>query len=500
MRRACALAALALLTSTLSCSRPANHALPVPEVPFDASPAASKFAAELRESVTVTAMTAHLNALQAIADTHGGNRAAGTPGYDASVDYVAGVLRGKGFDVETPEFEVRVFTAEKPTLTVGGAQIEADALKYTLGTSGQGIAGPLVAAPAEESPGCVPADYDGVAVKGSVVLVDRGGCPFHAKQEVAAGLGALALVVADNVDEDFMPGTLGEDTTVRIPVVSVSKSDGARLRSAPGPVTLKVDASTRDIKSRSVIAQTRTGSATDVVMAGGHLDSVVEGPGINDNGTGVAALLETAVQLGSSPQIRNAVRFAFWGAEEVGLTGSRKYVETLDLESLRSIALYLNFDMIGSPNAGYFTYDGDQSTAPGRGEAVPRVPEGSAGIERTFVGYLKAQGKPARDTSFDGRSDYDAFTAAGVPAGGLFAGAEEKKSAEQAALWGGKADEPFDPDYHKGTDTVDRVNPEALGIQGGGVGFVIGRYAQDLNGRNGIPIREDRTRHLLPES
>lgn len=505
MRRACArvgaVAAVALLsTAALSCSRPAEQALPVPEVPFDASPAAQKFAAELRQRVTVAGMTAHLRALQGIADTHGGNRAAGTPGYDASVDYVAGVLRGKGFEVATPEFEVRVFTAEKPALTVGGAQVEADALKYTAATPAEGVRGPLVPAPAEESPGCVPADYDGVAVKGAVVLVDRGGCPFHAKQEVAATLGAVALVVADNVDEDFMPGTLGEDTDVRIPVVSVSKTDGARLRAAPGPVTLTVDASTRDIKSRNVIAQTKTGSAADVVMAGGHLDSVQEGPGINDNGSGVAALLETAVQLGSSPPVRNAVRFAFWGAEEVGLTGSQKYVQTLDIESLRDIALYLNFDMIGSPNAGYFTLDGDQSTAPGRGEAVPRVPEGSAGIERTFVGYLRAQGKPAQDTFFDGRSDYDAFTTAGIPAGGLFAGAEEKKTAEQAKLWGGTADEPFDPDYHKGTDTVDRINAEALGIQGGGVGFVIGRYAQDLRGRNGIPVREDRTRHLLPES
>ncbi len=500
MTRASATAWAALvLCAALGCTRPADTARPVPESSADGSPAARKFAEDLRARVTVGAMTAHLAKLQEIADTHGGNRAVGAPGYEASVDYVAGVLRGRGFDVQTPEFEVRVFNAEEPELTVGGEAFEASALKFTIGTPPEGVSGPLVAAPADETPGCVPADYDGLPVRGAVVLVDRGSCPFHEKQAVAAGLGAVALVVADNVDEESISGTLGEDTAVTIPVLGVSKDDGARLRGNPGPATVRLEASTDTVKVRNVIAQTKTGSPSDVVMVGAHLDSVPEGPGLNDNGSGVAAVLETAVQLGAEPQLRNAVRFGFWGAEEVGLRGSKKYVGSLDVEALKDIALYLNFDMIASPNPGYFTYDGDQSTAPGQDQGVPRVPEGSAGIERTLVGYLAAQGKPARDTSFDGRSDYEGFTVAGVPAGGLFAGAEEKMTAEQAALWGGVADAPFDPNYHKDTDTLAMINAEALGIQGGGVGYAVGRYAQDLGGRNGIPVREDRTRHTLTE-
>jgi Zn-dependent M28 family amino/carboxypeptidase len=126
------------------------------------------------------------------------------------------------------------------------------------------------------------------------------------------------------------------------------------------------------------------------------------------------------------------------------------------------------------------------------------VPEGSAGIERTLVDYLESAGKPAEDTSFDGRSDYDGFTMAGVPAGGLFSGAEGDKSPEQAGLWGGTANAPFDPNYHKDTDTLDRVDRVALDINGGGVAYSVGFYAQDLGGRNGIPAREDRTRHELP--
>jgi len=194
------------------------------------------------------------------------------------------------------------------------------------------------------------------------------------------------------------------------------------------------------------------------------------------------------------------VRFGFWGAEELGLLGSNNYVESLNVEQLKDIALYLNFDMLGSPNPGYFSYDGDQSAPLEPGDGVPRVPEGSAGIDRTFVAYLKGAGKTAQDTSFEGRSDYDGFTKAGVPAGGLFSGAEEKMTKEQAELWGGKADEPFDPNYHKKTDTIDHIDRTALQIHGAGVGYSVGLYAQDQSGRNGVPVREDRTRHVLTES
>jgi Zn-dependent M28 family amino/carboxypeptidase len=304
------------------------------------------------------------------------------------------------------------------------------------------------------------------------------------------------MIVADNVVEEQMGGTLGENTDVKIPVVSVSKADGAALHLNSGPATVKLSADTKILQARNVIAQTKTGLTSDVVMAGAHLDSVPEGPGINDNGSGVAAVLETALQLGSSPEIHNAVRFGFWGAEELGLIGSRKYVESLDVNALKDIALYLNFDMLASPNPGYFTYDGDQSLpADKRGDPV--VPEGSAGIERTLISYLNSAGKKAEDTSFDGRSDYDGFTLAGIPSGGLFSGAENKKTSDEAKLWGGTADQPFDPNYHKSTDTLDHIDRTELGINGGGVAYGIGLYAQDLTGRNGVPIREDRTRHEL---
>ncbi|MCV7217337.1 M20/M25/M40 family metallo-hydrolase [Mycobacterium crocinum] len=478
------------VVAVAGCNRQAAPGQPAPP-----RQAAAQFADQLRQKLTTDAMVAHLQKLQDIANANNGTRAVGTPGFDASVDYVAGVLRSKGFDVQTPEFQAKVFKAGQTELRVGGDTVTAHAAEFSQSTPPQGVTGPLVAAPAEDTPGCAPADYDGLPVQGAVVLVDRGSCPFSEKQTIAAKLGAVAMIVADNVDEPAMGATLGETTDVKIPVVGVNKADGARLRANPGPTMLKLEASTQSVNARNVIAQTKTGSTSDVIMTGAHLDSVPEGPGINDNGSGVAAVLETAVQLGPSPDVKNAVRFAFWGAEELGTIGSNKYIESLNVDQLKDIALYLNYDMIGSPNPGYFTYDGDQSADPEKGGRVPRVPEGSAGIERTLVAYLKSAGKTAQDTSFDGRSDYDAFTKAGIPSGGLFSGAEENKTADQQKLWGGTADAPFDPNYHKATDTIDHIDKTALGILGGGVVFSVGIYAQDIEGRNGIPIREDRTRH-----
>ncbi len=448
-----------------------------PASPQAATAAAAEFAATLRQRVTGDAMMGHLTKLQEIADAHDGNRALGTAGYDASVDYVAKALRDKGFDVQTPEFEVRLPFAEDPQLTVGGATIEAKPLEFTIGTPDQGVSGPLVAARVEDSPGCTASDYDGLPVQGAVVLVDRGTCQFTIKQSVAAERGAVALVVANNEDGDEMGGTLGAKTNPKIPVVSITKESGERLRAAPGDTTLKLKAGVRVEHTRNVIAQTKTGSAADVVMVGAHLDSVPEGPGINDNGSGVAAVLETALQLGPTPKVQNAVRFGFFGAEELGLLGSNNYVESLNVDELKDIALFMNFDMLGSPNPGYFTYDGDQSAPPNPREANPIVPEGSAGIERTFVAYLKGEGQTAQDTSFVGRSDYDGFTKAGVPAGGLFSGAEEKMTQEQAKLWDGKADEPFDPNYHKKTDTLDHIDRAAMEINGAGVAYAVGIYA-----------------------
>jgi Zn-dependent M28 family amino/carboxypeptidase len=213
-------------------------------------------------------------------------------------------------------------------------------------------------------------------------------------------------------------------------------------------------------------------------MAGAHLDSVPEGPGINDNGSGTATLLETALRLGSAPAVTNAVRFAFWGAEEEGLVGSTAYVGGLSDADKQKIALYLNLDMVGSPNAVYLAYDGDNSDNVGAGPG----PEGSATVERVLLEQLATTGVTGEGTDFDGRSDYGPFIAAGIPAGGLFTGAEEPKTPEQAQKWGGTAGKPDDPCYHQACDRTDNIDRTALDRNVDAFAGTLARFALSTDG------------------
>ena len=202
--------------------------------------------------------------------------------------------------------------------------------------------------------------------------------------------------------------------------------------------------------SNNVIAETRGGRADNVVMLGAHLDSVREGPGINDNGTGSAAILEVALQLAkgnADRRVNNKVRFAWWSAEESGLVGSTEYVSSLTDAQLSDIALYLNFDMVGSPNYFRGVYDGTGDL----GGTAPR-PAGSAQIETLFNLHFSSKRLPFEDTEFSGRSDYQAFINNGIPSGGLFTGAEVEKTARQVARYGG-IQAAYDPCYHEACDS-----------------------------------------------
>ena len=208
---------------------------------------------------------------------------------------------------------------------------------------------------------------------------------------------------------------------------------------------------------------------------------------MNDNGSGVAAVLETALQLGASPAVPNAVRFAFWGGSKDQLAGSIRYVAGLDRDELNAIALYLNFDELASPNAGYFTLDGDQSGPVSPAIDPDEVPVGSAGLERTLAGYLNLAGKRPADMPLGVASDDSAFLHAGVPIGGTTTGAAQIKSKTQARLWGGDAGVAFDPNYGTAQDNLGAVNRDALAVMGAGVAFAVGTYAASLDGVNGVP-------------
>ena len=299
-------------------------------------------------------MFAHLKALQDIADANDGNRADGTSGFEASADYVAKLLRDKGFDVSTPEFErLDQLSPGRPTLTIGGRGYPVDQASLLLQTPVGGVSGPVLrpAAPA----GCAAGDYQAGAARGGIAVVDDAGCSVVDKQKAAAAAGAAALVVVSAPGRNGSPPGLfdsGYYDRLTIPVAVADRDTGAALRRATVPVRLLLDGKTVKVKSRNVLAQTKTGSARNIVVVGAHLDSPSVGPGMNDNGSGVAAVLETALQLGSEPAVPNAVRFAFWGGSKDQLAGSIRYVAGLSRDELNAIALYLNFDELGSPMRG----------------------------------------------------------------------------------------------------------------------------------------------------
>ena len=453
----------------------------------------------LAGAVKADAMLVHLQRLQQIADEHHGNRADGTPGFDASVEYVANTLRDNGFDVTTPAFTRLDTTSQgKPTLTVAGVGYPVDQASLLVRTPAGGITGPVIR-PTRPA-GCTAADYPAKTPRGGIAVVGDTGCSVVDKQNAAAQRGAAALIVVSVPSRNGAPAGLFPPDYydgLTMPVAVAGRDSDRALRRATGNVRLVLDTTTVKVTSRNVLAQTSTGSEHDVVMVGAHLDGVPGGPGINDNGSGVAAVLETALQLGSAPEVTNAVRFAFWAAEEQQLAGSSDYVFGLDREALNDIAMYLNFDMLGSPNPGYFTYDGDQSAQPSRDIAPDDVPIGSAGVERTLAGYLNLVGVRPADIPLSSDTDYSPFVVAGVPVGGLTTGASQLKTAAQARLWGGEPGAAFDPNYHGRGDTVDKIDRHALALTGSAAAFAVGTYAQSLGGANGVPAHDRRHRAPL---
>lgn len=447
--------------------------------------------AKLQECVTLDGVREHQAAFQAIADANGGTRAAGTPGYDESVDYVVDRMTAAGYDVTLDEFPfVYVAPPTLQQLTPVNAVYETGA--YT-GTGYADVTAAVTPVDLDLGPGnastsgCEAADFAGFTA-GTIALVQRGTCPFAAKALNAEAAGAVAVIIFNQGNtpdrEGLIVGTLGGLDVVGIPVVGGSYADGVALSAAGATARVNVDPP-EEITQYNVIAESRWGDPENVVMAGAHLDSVQRGPGINDNGSGSAAILEVAEQMSKVRPV-NKVRFAWWGAEESGLIGSRAYVADLSQDEIDDIALYLNFDMVGSPNHVFFIYDGDDSDAVGNGAG----PDGSAQIEKTFEAFYEQRGIPYLGTDFSGRSDYGPFIAAGVdiPSGGLFTGAEGVKTPEEAAIWGGTAGEQYDPCYHLACDTFDNNNDTALDVNADAIAFATLQYAMntsDVNGKAG---------------
>ncbi len=272
----------------------------------------------------------------------------------------------------------------------------------------------------------------------------------------------------------------GSPSNLTVPLVGASFDQGVALSGAGSEAFIKVDPPVQMIQY-NVIAELPGRNDSNVVMVGAHLDSVQAGPGVQDNGSGSAAILEVAVQM-AKVQPWNTVRFAWWGGEESGLVGSTAYVNGLTQEEQDNIALYLNFDMIGSPNYVFFIYDGDDSDGVGAGPG----PQGSAEIEAFFESFYEGIGEFYKGTDFSGRSDYGPFIAVGIPAGGLFTGAEGVKTPEEAFVWGGTVGDQYDPCYHLACDTFDNISLHALDINSDAVAAATLQFSMNTIAVNGI--------------
>ncbi|WP_051329243.1 M20/M25/M40 family metallo-hydrolase [Geminicoccus roseus] len=445
-------------------------------------------------AITARGVVAHMNELQWIADYYGGHRSAASAGYAASVSYVRRRLEAAGYATRTQSFLFPLFQERaKPILAAGatsfvpGRDVETFELSGSADVTGRLVAIPGRTPPAGPDPsdqGCEQSDFPRAGAAAAIAVIQRGGCTFDSKVQHAVAAGYDAVVIFNDGQPgrtEAVHGALGSPGLV--PVVGASHAAGTKLaaaaaRSASGRVRVHARLAMR--RSYNLLAETRSGRSDRTVMVGAHLDSVREGPGINDNGSGSAAVLELALQM-ARLKIRpaNRVRFAWWGAEELGLYGSQHYVDRLSPAERAAILAYLNFDMIASPNYVWMIQQGDPASS------------ADALIEKLFATHFQRSGLPW-ETTAGGASDYLPFMEAGIPVGGLYSGSSEIKTRAQAARFGGWAGHALDPCYHRPCDTNRRISRRST--------LVLSRAIADTVHKLAMTGRDLRTPPAAPAS
>ncbi|KAK1974609.1 peptidase family M28 [Colletotrichum cereale] len=325
-----------------------------------------------------------------------------------------------------------------------------------------------------ENDGCDASDYPS-EVSGNIAFIRRGTCAFGAKSEQAGKAGAVAAVVY-NYESETVHGTLGAPSPNHVATFGLGGDDAKPIleklhKGDAVDAIAYIDAVVNTIQTTNILAQTLEGDQDNCVMLGGHSDSVADGPGINDDGSGSLSLLEIATQL-TRFSVNNCVRFAWWAGEEEGLLGSDYYVSVLSPEENQKIRLFMDYDMLGSPNYAYQVYNATNAANP----------TGSEELRDLYVDWYKAHDLAYTFIPFDGRSDYDAFIRNGIPGGGIATGAEGVKTKEEAKLFGGKAGDWYDPCYHQLCDDVGNVNLTAWEINTKLVSHSVATYAVSFKG------------------
>lgn len=476
--------------------------------PEDESLPADPASEEAPNYHTTEELVSHLTALDAIATANQNNRAAGTSGYAASVDYVRESLESWGYEVSLQGFTIDIYDiGEDPILeTIDNTEwVYGEDYGIIHYSAGADVTATMIAIDVQLSPqgdanstnsGCQPNDFADFT-EGSIALIQRGSCTFEEKSLNAQNAGAAAVVIFNEGQEgreDLFDGALNENNNIEIPVLSASYAVGLSLvngsENPESTLHLMSDVTFGAQLVQNVIAE-YAGASDDFWMAGAHLDSVPAGPGINDNGTGVANILETARYVATNNiELAHGVRFAFWAGEELGLLGSTHYVQELSDQEASHILGYLNLDMIGSPKPGRFIYDGDESHY----QSAMSLPEGSGSIEKAYEDFFNVRGVPHAPTRLDGRSDYYAFMAVGIPSGGLFSGAEDSINMQDAELFDLPLDDYYDACYHRACDGLDNIHLEVFTQMSDATTHVLTRLSNPPNDNIGTrALRQPRS-------
>jgi len=453
----------------------------------------------LEDAVGLQALTGHLQNFADIADEQG-DRAAGKAGYDASVSYIQTILAETDLTVSTQEVAFRLFEEiSDPVLEQTLPNQETYVADFlTMSYSGAGdvtaeivFIDPLIPAgpdPDTATAACEAADFDGTDVSGKIAVIQRGACEFYTKARNAQDNGAVAVIIFNEGQEgrtDSVVGNLGDDSDITIPVIGLSYASAQALHTLTrdSAVTLHLAVSTNDVQATAsnLFAETSGGNADQVVMLGAQLDSAIGSPGINSAGTGSAALLEIAYQIGTQGYaFANKLRFAWWVGRDQ-LLGSAYYTENLSDDDAASLGVYLNVDAIGSKNHISGVEDGDLSDTGYDIDSITDdpgdLPAGTGEIETAFVSYFGSGGYETTPRVMSGESDYYPFIFIGVPFGGLFTGTDGIKTEAEAAIYGGTAGEPYDACYGNACDNMDNISQDIFLVNAQAVASVAETFA-----------------------
>ncbi|EGW32875.1 uncharacterized protein SPAPADRAFT_60220 [Spathaspora passalidarum NRRL Y-27907] len=408
-------------------------------------------------------------------------RVIGSPGHLNTIKYIAKELKKLGgyYTVKTQKFDAIDGKVKSFSLLIDGQKPKSlEALSLSPPTpDGRPVHGNLVLV---DNFGCSLGDFPEFA-KDNIVLIKRGECAFGDKSVNAGISGAKGAIIYDS--NGPLHGTLGTPTGKEVATVSVSEQDvqdyiNALLKDPQHQfeTTLYVDSYIKNISTLNVIADTVFGDHDNVVALGAHSDSVGEGPGINDDGSGTISLLEVAKQL-TKFKVNNAVRFAWWAAEEEGLLGSTYYADNLEAKENSKVRLFMDYDMMASPNYEYEVYDANNQDHP----------NGSGNLKQLYIDWYVSHGLNYTLIPFDGRSDYVGFIDNGIPAGGIATGAEGVKDEKSKEKFGGKTGEWFDPCYHQLCDNLDNPDYQAWEINTKLIAHSVAVYAKSFEG---FPERE----------